>query len=278
SGDPLLSGIGGTLVRRYGTTKLRIIPGVSAVTLARARLGWTAEETETLSTVGRSPQALHRLLTPGRRILLLSTDGHTPTTVATLLRQAGYGNSTLTVLAELGGPAERRLESTAAGFPAGSFGALNVVGIECHPETGTVSLPTTPGLPDDVFDRDAALTKRTVRAATLAVLAPLPGQLLWDVGSGCGSIAIEWCRTHPANRAVAIEHEPQRRERIAANAERLGVVNLRILADSAPAGLTGLDTPDAVFVGGGLRDGVLPHCWQALEYGGRIAANGVTLE
>lgn len=278
SGDPLSSGIGGTLIRRYGATNLRIIPTVSSATLARARLGWRAEETETLSTVGRNPGALRGLLTPGRRILVLSADEHTPAAVAALLNSAGYGNSTLTVLEELGGPAERRVETTAAELGDRPLCKLNIVGLECHPDPGTVSLPTTPGLPDEVFDRDAALTKRTVRAATLAVLAPLPGQLLWDVGAGSGSIAIEWCRAHPANHAVAIEQDPQRRDRITANAERLGVVNLRVVSGTAPAALAGLATPDAVFIGGGLRDRVLPTCWAALATGGTLAANGVTVE
>lgn len=278
SGDPLLSGIGGTLIRRYGAANLHIIPTVSSVTLARARLGWTAAETEVLSTVGRNPAALRRLLTPGRRVLLLSADEHTPAEVAALLDEAGYGGSTLTVLEELGGPSERRVDTPAAELGDRSFGKLNVVGVECQPDPGTVSLPTTPGLPDEVFDRDAALTKRTVRAATLAVLAPLPGQLLWDVGAGSGSIAIEWCRAHPANHAVAIERNQQRRDRIAANAARLGAVNLRVVAGDAPAALAELATPDAVFIGGGLRDGVLPTCWGALRAGGTLAANGVTLE
>jgi len=278
SGDPLLSGIGGTLVRRYGTENLRIIPGVSAVTLARARLGWTAEQTETLSAVGRNPSSLRRLLTPGRRVLLLSEDEYTPAVVASLLNAAGYGPSTLTVLEELGGPGERRHDTTAVELAEGSFGKLNIIAIECRPDSTTVSLPTTPGLPDEAFDHDAALTKRTVRAATLAVLAPLPGQLLWDIGSGSGSIAIEWCRAHPANRAVAVERNQLRRDRIAANADRLGATNLRVVEGTAPDACTGLDTPDAVFVGGGLRDGTLPACWDALVPGGTIVANGVTLE
>lgn len=278
SGDPLLSGIGGTLVRRYGAAKLHIIPTVSAVTLARARLGWTAEGTETLSTVGRNPAALRRLLTPGRRVLLLSADENTPAEVAALLVDAGYGSSALTVLEELGGPAERRVDACATDLGDQPFGRLNVIGVECHPDPGTVSFPTTPGLPDEVFDRDAALTKRTVRAATLAVLGPLPGQVLWDVGAGAGSIAVEWCRAHPANHAVAVEQDPRRRARITANAERLGAVNLRIVAGSAPSALAELATPDAVFIGGGLRDGVLPACWNALAAGGTLAANGVTLE
>src|SRR5699024_11159971 len=217
SGDPLLAGIGGTLIRRYGGANLRIIPGVSAVTLARARLGWTAEETETLSAVGRNPSSLRRLLTPGRRVLLLSVDEHTPVVVASLLRAAGYGPSALTVLEELGGAAGHRYGTTAGELTDSAFGQLNLIGIEGRPESATASLATTPGLPDEAFEHDAAFTTRTVRAATLAVLAPLPGQLLWDIGSGSGRIAIEWCRAHPANRAVAIERDQLRRDRIAAN-------------------------------------------------------------
>ena len=278
SGDPLLSGIGGTLIRRYGGENLRIIPGVSSVTLARARLRWTAEETEVLSAVGRNLTALRRILTPGRRILLLSADEHTPAAVAELLISTGFGDSALTVLAELGGPDERRIDATASTLAGAEVARLNIIGIDCVADAGTTGMSTVPGLPDDVFDHDGALTKRAVRAATLAALAPLPGDLLWDVGAGSGSIAVEWCRAHPANRAIAVERDESRSARIERNAERLGAANLRVVDGGAPDALAGLDTPDAVFVGGGLRHGVLEVCWNALPPGGRLAANGVTVQ
>lgn len=278
SGDPLLSGIGGTLIRRYGGANLRIIPGVSSVALARARLGWTAEETEVLSAVGRDLTPLRRMLTPGRRILVLSAAEHTPAAVARHLGTAGYGDSALTVLEELGGSGERRIDSTANTLLGTEVARLNVLAIECVADPDTTGMPTTPGLPDDVFDHDGALTKRTVRAATLAALAPLPGELLWDVGAGSGSVAVEWCRVHPANRAIAVERDQARCARIETNAERLGAADLRVVAGSAPEVLSGLDTPDAVFVGGGLRHGVLETCWNALPVGGRLAANGVSVQ
>lgn len=278
SGDPLLSGVGGTLIRRYGGANLRIIPAVSSVALARARLGWTAESTEVLSAMGRDLTALRRVLAPGRCVLLLSADEHTPAEVARLLVAAGYGDSALTVLEDLGGPSERRIDATANTLPDTEFARLNVLAIECVIDAGTTGLPTTPGLPDDVFAHDGALTKRAVRAATLSVLAPLPGELLWDIGAGSGSIAIEWCRAHPANRAIAVDHDRVRCTRVETNAERLGAANLRVVCDSAPEVLPGLDTPDAVFVGGGLRGGVLEACWDALASGGRLVTNGVTVQ
>ena len=140
-------------------------------------------------------------------------------------------------------------------------------------------MPRTPGLPDDAFEHDGQLTKRELRALALAALAPVPGQLLWDVGAGSGSIGIEWMRVHPASRAIAIEPRADRRERIARNAAALGVPWLRVVAGAAPRALAGLDVPDAVFIGGGVTvDGVVAACLDALGLGGRLVANAVTLE
>ncbi|NIJ13715.1 precorrin-6Y C5,15-methyltransferase (decarboxylating) [Saccharomonospora amisosensis] len=275
SGDPLLSGIGTTLMRRLGSHRLRIVPGVSSVTLARARLCWPAEEVEVISAVGRSPQAVMRVAGDGRRALVLSADGSTPATVAALLTHHGFGASRLTVLEELGGPGERRLEGRALDWPHPTCAALNVLGIEF---AGPRGLPVLPGLPDSAFEHDGQLTKRDVRASVLARLAPLPGELLWDVGAGSGSVAVEWARAHPANTAIAVEPRPQRAARIARNAERLGA-RVDVVTGSAPQALAGLRAPDAVFIGGGITaPGVLPACWDALGEGGRLVANGVTVQ
>ncbi|SFO98205.1 precorrin-6Y C5,15-methyltransferase (decarboxylating) [Amycolatopsis arida] len=276
SGDPLLSGIGGTLVRRLGADRVRIVPGVSSVALARARLGWPAEETEVVSAVGRSPHRVLRALGAARRVLVLSAGAATPGEVAALLTEHGFGASRLTVLEELGGTAERRLDGTAAGWPHPPGAALNVLAVEC---AGTRPLPPLPGLPDTAFEHDGQLTKRDVRAAALARLAPAPGELLWDVGAGAGSVAVEWCRAHPANRAIAVESRPERAARIGRNAHRLGVPDVRVVTGAAPDALAGLDPPDAVFLGGGVSvPGLLDACWAALGTGGRLVANAVTLE
>ncbi|TVT42009.1 precorrin-6y C5,15-methyltransferase (decarboxylating) subunit CbiE, partial [Amycolatopsis rhizosphaerae] len=271
SGDPLLSGIGTTLVKRFGQD-VTIIPAVSSVTLARARLGWSAEETEVISVVGRDVHRVARALAPGARLLVLSSDANSPGRIAGLLTELGFGDSRLIVLERLGAAAERRVEGLArtwdhVGDP------LNIVAVEC---AGGPALPVLPGLPDEAFEHDGQLTKRDPRALALARLAPLPGQLLWDVGAGAGSVAIEWSRAHPANRAIAVERDPGRAARITRNAERLGVPELRVVTGAAPDALADLPRPDAVFVGGGLR--AWRPCWEALAPGGRLVAHAVTLE
>jgi precorrin-6B C5,15-methyltransferase / cobalt-precorrin-6B C5,C15-methyltransferase len=154
-----------------------------------------------------------------------------------------------------------------------------VIGIECRADADAVALPLTPGLPDEAYVHDGQLTKRDLRAITLSRLAPLPGQLLWDVGAGAGSIAIEWLRSHPSCRAIAIESRPDRAARVTSNAAELGVPHLDVVTGSAPAALGGLAAPDAVFVGGGASvPGVIETCWHALATRGRLVVNAVTLE
>lgn len=274
SGDPLVSGIGSTLVDLLGPDRVRITPAVSSVALARARMGWPAETVEVVSLVGRDPYTLLRTLAPGRRVLVLSADETTPATVAALLTGAGFGASELVVLGDLGAESESRVEATAATW-SGSAQRLNVVAISCR----GVGLPLVPGLPDDAFEHDGQLTRRDLRASALARLAPAPGQLLWDVGAGAGSIGIEWLRMHATMRAVAIEARPERAERVERNARRLGVPGLQVVLGEAPAALVDLPTPDAVFVGGGAsRPGVLDAALAALQPGGRLVVHGVTLE
>ncbi|NMH99141.1 precorrin-6y C5,15-methyltransferase (decarboxylating) subunit CbiE [Pseudonocardia acidicola] len=279
SGDPMFFGLGATLARMLGPERLRVLPHPSSVSLACARLGWALDGVEVVSVVGRPPSRLRRVLAPGRRVLVLSSGADSPRQIASLLAVDGYGPSRLTVLEQLGGPAERRLEGTAADWPHPPGDPLNVVAVACRAAPGTRSLGEVPGLPDDAYDHDGQLTKREVRAVTLAHLAPRPGQLLWDVGAGAGSIAIEWMRAHPSCRAVAIESDPGRAAGIAANADALGVPGLQVVTGRAPAALAGLPVPDTIFIGGGVtREGVLEACWDALPAGGRLVANAVTLE
>jgi precorrin-6Y C5,15-methyltransferase (decarboxylating) len=278
SGDPMLSGIGTTLTRLLGIDRVRVLPAPSSVSLACARLGWAVEETEVVSLVGRPLELLLPHLSPGRRLLVLGSDGETPAQVAELLTARGYGQSVLTVFGSLGGPDEQVLTGVASTWSQPAP-ALVVTAIECRIDRGTMPLPTTPGLPDGAYESDGQLTKSEVRAITLARLAALPGQLLWDVGAGAGSIGIEWMRAHPTCRAVAVEAAADRAERIARNATRLGVPYLRVVHGDAPEVLSRLPQPDAVFVGGGLTTpGLLDACWAALSAGGRLVANAVTIE
>ncbi|MFF0344052.1 precorrin-6y C5,15-methyltransferase (decarboxylating) subunit CbiE [Kribbella sp. NPDC004875] len=275
SGDPTFHGIGTTLVRLLGADAVRVIPQPSSVSLACARLGWAQDQVQVLSLVSNPVERLHPHLQPGRRLVVLSRGAQTPAEVAQLLVARGYGASEFTVLEQLSGPAER-IRRTAAADWSHDVDPLNVIGIQCAP--GAPVLSTVPGLPDDAYENDGQLTKREVRAVTLSRLAPVPGQLLWDIGGGAGSIAIEWSRHHPACRAIAVERDPARAERLDRNAANLGVPVTTIVG-SAPAVLTGLERPDAIFIGGGATaEGMFDACWSALRPGGRLVANGVTLE
>jgi precorrin-6B C5,15-methyltransferase / cobalt-precorrin-6B C5,C15-methyltransferase len=279
SGDPMLSGVGTSLVRLHGSGAVEVLPHPSSVTLACARLGWAVEDTAVVTVVGRPVELLVPHVTPGRRLLVLGSDGGTPAAVAALLTRLGFGASRLTALAQLGGPAERAFGGTAAAWPHADTDPLVVTAVEAVADPGTVVLPAVPGLPDEAFEDDGQLTKREVRAVTLSRLAPVPGQLLWDVGGGAGSIGIEWMRTHPSCRAVAVEARADRAERIRRNAVRLGVPGLEVVEGRAPEALAGLPAPDAVFVGGGATaQGLLEACWAALPAGGRLVANAVTVE
>jgi precorrin-6Y C5,15-methyltransferase (decarboxylating) len=275
SGDPLFHGIGRTLAETVGADRLRVLPHPSSVSYACARLGWPLEDTEVVSLVGRPLAGLTAALSDGRRLLVLSADADGPAQVAALLADRGYGASRLRVLEQLGADRERIVEGSAAAWSHPSGDPLNIVAVEC---AGPRS-PLVPGLPDDAYESDGQLTKRHVRAATLAALAPAPGELLWDVGGGSGSVAIEWLRAHRSCRAVSVERDPVRAARIGRNADTLGVPRLRVVTGPAPTALAGLPVPDAVFVGGGLTaPGLLEACWQALPPGGRLVANTVTLE
>ncbi|MBO4273646.1 precorrin-6y C5,15-methyltransferase (decarboxylating) subunit CbiE [Microbispora triticiradicis] len=280
SGDPMFFGVGATLARLLGPDRLRVLPHVSSATLACARLGWAAEEVETVSLVGRPLAALTAALAPGRRVLVLSAGADTPALVAALLTERGYGASRVTVLGDLGAANESRRDGTAAGWPAGETPpALNVMAVACTDAPSTVPLGRAPGLPDEAYESDGQLTKQEVRAVTLAKLAPLPGELLWDVGAGSGSVAVEWLRAHPSCRAVAVERDPVRADRVRHNADALGVPRLRVVTGAAPGALGGLPAPSAVFVGGGVTGaGVVETCWDALTPGGRLVANAVTVE
>ena len=271
-GDPMYSTIGAALTRVLGYERVRVLPGPSAVSLACARLGWSVEDTEVVSVVGRPLALLHPHVQPGRRLLVLGSDDDTPSQVAALLATRGYGQSLITVLGGLGGPDEEVRSGTAATWSQRAT-ALSITAVECRADRGTMPLPTTPGLPDGAYESDGQLTHAEIRAISLARLAAVPGQQLWDVGAGSGSIGIEWMRAHKACRAVAVEAVEERAERIARNATRLGVPYLRVVRGRAPDVLSRLPKPDAVFIGGGLATPLLVEsCWEALPIGGRLVA------
>ncbi|MDE2228750.1 MAG: precorrin-6y C5,15-methyltransferase (decarboxylating) subunit CbiE [Alphaproteobacteria bacterium] len=279
TGDPMWHGIGATLAKHIPAMEMTVLPALSAYSLAAARLGWPLAPLDIVSLHGHPLERLNAYLQPRRRILALSENGRTPAKVAELLRRRSYERSRLIVLEHLGGPSERIREGIAAEWTLNDIADLNTLAIECRAEPTVPLLPCTAGLPDAAFEHDGQLTKREIRAVTLAALAPIPGQLLWDVAAGCGSIAIEWMRAHADCRAAAIERVPARLQMIAANAAVLGVPDLTVISGEAPAALARLDAPDAVFIGGGATTpGLFETCWSRLKRGGRLVANAVTIE
>jgi len=279
SGDPMFFGVGASLARQLPAAEMQTLPAPSSCSLAAARMGWPLQDVVTLSVVARPVAALNAQLSSGVRLLVLSNDGRSPAAIAALLRERGFGPSRLTVLEHLGGEAERRIDGIASDWNDSPSADLNLVAIECIAEPNTLRLSRLAGLPDSAFKHDGQLTKRDVRAITLARLAPIPGELLWDVGAGSGSIGIEWMRTHPGCRALAIEADDGRQALIEHNRDALGVPGLQLVRGSAPQALAGLERPDAIFIGGGVtREGVLDTCWAELKPGGRLIANAVTLQ
>jgi precorrin-6Y C5,15-methyltransferase (decarboxylating) len=279
SGDPMLHGIGATLAARVGPGRLTVMGQVSAFSLACARLGWPAAGVELISAVGRPVEAVARVLQPGRRLVVYCTGRDGAAAVADVVGRAGYGASRFVVLEQLGAAGERIADTEARAWVGRDADPLHCVAIDCARTAQAPLRPLVPGLPDDAYETDGALTKWPVRAATLAALAPVPGGLLWDVGAGSGSVGIEWLRAEPTARAIAVEQRADRAARIARNAGALGVPGLEVVTGSAPEALRALPAPDAVFVGGGAGvPGVLAGCWEALAPGGRIVANAVTLE
>ncbi|MDT5181499.1 MAG: precorrin-6B C5,15-methyltransferase / cobalt-precorrin-6B C5,C15-methyltransferase [Mycobacterium sp.] len=272
SGDPLLHGIGNTLIRMYGADRVAVLPHVSSVTLACARVGWAVQDTEIISLVTAEP---HTAVRRGGQAVVLSRDAGSPAALATLLTDTGRGDSEMTVLEQLGGPREMRRSASArewAARPPHDVDALNVMAVRYLPDDRQFAT-----LPDGVFAHDGQITKQSMRAVTLAALAPRPGELLWDVGSGSGSIAIEWCRSGPGCRAIAFERDEHRRRRIAANAEAFGV-SIEVNFD-APETFDFVPPPAVIFVGGGVtQPGLLDACWERLPSGGRLVANAVTVE
>jgi len=279
SGDPLWYGVGVLLARHFSADEMTILPQPSAFSLAAARLGWALADCACLSLHGRPFDTLRLHLAPGRRLLLLSEHGATPRAVARLLAETGWAGSRLTVFEHLGGSREAQLSATAAEWGERATADLNTIALECEAGPDARPLSRLAGLPDDAFEHDGQLTKREVRAITLASLAPFPGELLWDIGAGCGSIAIEWLRASEGCVAVTVERDPARAAIIARNAALLGVPALQILVGQAPGTLPDGPAPDAIFVGGGIADPeLLPALWARLRPGGRMVANAVSIE
>ncbi|HTH97871.1 MAG TPA: precorrin-6y C5,15-methyltransferase (decarboxylating) subunit CbiE [Stellaceae bacterium] len=278
SGDPMEYGVGATLARHVPPEEMIVLPQPGAFSQAAATLGWPLQELKRLTVHGRPMDRVALHLAPGQRLLILSENGDTPQALARWLHDRDWGLSTITVLEHLGGPEARMFTACASDFPDRRFADLNTIAVQCSPATPARILPRLAGLPDGTFHHDGQLTKRVVRAATLASLAPMPGELLWDVGAGCGSIGIEWMRGAEGAAAIAIERSADRCRLIALNAAELGVPDLAIIEGQAAEHLDGLPPPDAIFIGGGLESALVETLWDLLKPGGRLVANAVTVE
>jgi precorrin-6B C5,15-methyltransferase / cobalt-precorrin-6B C5,C15-methyltransferase len=278
SGDPFHYGVGAVLAHAIDAREMIVVPAPSAFSLAAAQLGWSLPQAVLLSVHGRALDLVRPHLQPGARILALTSDGDGPAALARLLAETGFGASRLTVLEALGGQRERVRTTTAAAYTFDAIDSLNTIAIEVEAGPNARIIARASGLADDLFEHDGQMTKREVRAITLSSLAPRRGELLWDIGAGAGSVAIEWMLADPSMRAIAIEQRADRAARIRRNAAAFGVPGIEIVEDAAPAALAGLAPPDAVFIGGGASErGVLDTAVGALGSGGRLVVNAVTL-
>ncbi len=277
TGDPLWFSVGARIGRNIPANEITYHPQVSAFQLAAARMGWSMADLETLTVHGRPVEQMIAFIQPDARLLILTTGAETPAQIAEFLDQRGYGRSKMTVLAAMGGVDEQRFDSFAKDW-SHEVPAFNTLAVECVAAPDAALIPRVPGLGDEVFIHDGTMTKREVRAATLAKLMPMRGALLWDVGTGCGSVAVEWMRAARYASAIGIEPRADRRTMAADNAQALGVPALQLVDGHVPAALNGLAPPDAIFIGGGLSRETFQACWSALRPLGRLVANAVTLE
>ncbi|MCU0910839.1 MAG: precorrin-6y C5,15-methyltransferase (decarboxylating) subunit CbiE [Rhodobacteraceae bacterium] len=274
-GDPLWYSVGARIGRAIPPSEIVYHPQVSAFQLAAARMGWSLADLETLTVHGRPVEQMIAFIQPDQRLLILATGADTPARIARFLTDRGFGLSRMTALSAMGGPDEARVDGVAESWSA-QVPAFNTLAVECLAAPDAALQPRVPGLADELFQHDGTVTRREVRAATLAKLMPMRGALLWDVGCGAGSVAIEWMRAARYARAIGIEPRADRRTMAAANALALGTPKLELIDGSAPEAFTGLPAPDAIFLGGGLSEAAFDAAWEALRPLGRLVVNGLT--
>lgn len=276
SGDPFWHGAGGSLVEHLAPGEWVSHPAPSSFALAASRLGWRLEDTVCLALHAAPFERLVPVLGNGVRAICLVRDGAAVPALAGWLAGRGFGPSLLTVLESLGGPEERIRRTLAEGCDLRDARYPVAVAIEA---AGAPGLPRCCGLPDDLFATDGVMTKRPVRALTLSALAPRAGEVLWDLGAGSGSIAVEWCLCAPGARAQAVEARADRAATVRANAAAFGVGHqLTVIESHWPDALSSLPRPDAVFVGGGADQAGIETIWAAIPAGARLVVNAVTLE
>lgn len=277
TGDPLWFSVGARIGRAMDSAEITYHPQISAFQLMAARMGWSLADVETLTVHGRPVSQMVAFIQPDQRLIILTTGSETPGQIARFLSDRGFGRSKMTVVAAMGGEREKRFEGVASEW-SHEVPAFNTLAVECIAAPNAALVPRVPGLADELFQSDGTMTKQEVRAATVAKLMPMRGALLWDIGTGCGSIAIEWMRAARYARAIGIEPRADRRAMAASNAEALGTPKFEIVAGKCPEALEGLAAPDAIFIGGGLSLETFEIAWDRLRPLGRLVANAVTLE
>ncbi|AOZ68305.1 cobalamin biosynthesis bifunctional protein CbiET [Rhodobacter xanthinilyticus] len=277
SGDPFWFGAGSMLAEALSPGEWRAIPVAGGVSLACARMGWRVEEITALALHAAPFERLWPHLHRGARIVATLRDGAAAGDLAGWLTSVGAGAARLTLLERLGGPAERIRAARADAFDLAEISAPVAVAIEGADLAPGFGLARASGLPDEAFAHDGQITKRPVRALTLSALGPRPGELLWDIGGGSGSVSVEWCLA--GGRAITIEPRADRLATIAENIARFGLGGrMQAVSGRAPEALGGLPAPAAVFVGGGGSAAVYEALFARLAPGTRLVANGVTLE
>lgn len=278
TGDPLWYSVGSKFNIEFSFDEMKIYPQVSAFQWAAIRMGWRIANCDTLTIHGRAVEQIIPYVAPNVQLLILTKDNTSPKAVADLLVARGFGNSELTVLAHLGGDKEQCFEALAKDWKH-VVPDFHTLAVKCVAGKGAKYYGRTGGLPDEAFEHDGQLTKRVIRSASISQLRPYQDALLWDVGAGCGSVAIEWMRGARGARAIAIEANEERSAMIDKNSIILGTPNLQQIEGSAPQALQDLPTPDAIFIGGGINsDKLFDVAWNSLREGGRLVANAVTLE
>ena len=286
SGDPMNHGIGVSLINKFGLDAVNITPHISAFSHICARMGWAMTDVTTISIHGRDDDGFIKYLQPNAKLIILTNDANSATEIAAKLVEYSMGDSHITAFSNMGGALEKKQQNTASNWGNIQTADLNTLAIKIKIDAICQWHSRQASIEDQAFINDGQITKRQIRALTMANLKPYKGGVLWDIGSGSGSIAIEWARA--GGKAIAIENNGHRCLNIAANAKLLGVYDdVKIINKNAidaigtinAIGNIDLTAPDAIFIGGGINnnDQMLDICWHKLKISGVFAANSITI-
>lgn len=284
SGDPLYFGIGRWFSQQYDQQQLRFYPAVSSIQAACHEIGLSLQDVDIISLHGRPLHSLRRHIKQNQSLVMLTDQNSVPLFLVEECHRLGFYEGMIHVCEQLG-YAEQRIRTF-------SLGDKNIASLEFDPlHVSIIStkkcrhfIPEFPGIPDSQFITDGEngkgmLTKREVRLAILSMLQPARQDVIWDVGAGCGSVAVELSLWQKHHKVLAIEHHPERLACLNANKEKFGVTqNLTIIPGRAPSVLTELEKPNKIFIGG--SDGelaeLLDGCWLNLPVHGVLVASAVT--